>query len=127
MDKNAEYSALWNKAVEAGNAAAKACQPTPMVVQQHANMLDDNSPVVYREVVNDGVCGFSWITVRPANSAFANWAKKALQARKGVYGGLTLWCPLPTQSMQLKEAWCGAVAVVLRASGINAHMESRMD
>ena len=36
---------IHNTAVMAGRSALNKTTPTPMVVEQHANMLNDNSPV----------------------------------------------------------------------------------
>jgi len=119
---------LWTEAIAKGAAAAAACHPTPMVVQQHENLLDDSSAVAHEWVVPGGPCGFVWVNIRPATQKFARWAKKQQIGRiDSHYGGLTIWCPLPTQSMELKEAWCDAVAAHLRTAGVNAYMQSRMD
>ena len=131
---NREFQALWDKATQAGRDAVAACNPTPMVVQQHANMLDDNSPVVKQWIVADGACGFAWVKIRPANSAFAKWAKtqprtgEYLEPRKDSYeGGLCVWITVGNQSIQKKEAYAHAMAKVLREAGINAYPMSRLD
>ena len=40
-----DAKSIYHKALQAGQDAMKNCTPTPMVVQQHTDMLDDNSPV----------------------------------------------------------------------------------
>ncbi len=77
--------------------------------------------------VADGVCGFAWIKIRPANSSFALWAKKAGIAKPAYGGGLQIWVSGYGQSMQKKEAYAAAYAKVLSEAGIKAHSESRMD
>lgn len=122
------FQELWDKASAAGNAAAEKTVPVPMVVAQRANMLDDSSPVVKTWDVPSGVCGFAWVTVRPGNSAFANWLKKKGYGKPDSYaGGVTVWCPLSTQSMEIKSAWAHAVAEVLRGAGVKAYGRDRMD
>lgn len=108
-----KFKAAVKKAVAAGEAAFAACRPRPMVVQQHESPLDDSSPVVYEEFVEDGVCGFAWAEVHPGNHPFANWLKKEGLGRKGVYGGVTVWCHSASQSMQRKEAYMRAYVETL--------------
>jgi hypothetical protein len=90
-----------------------------------------------------GPCGFAWVTIKPARGAFVAWLKKqpGKYGRGGIGssaygGGWQLWgndCVSESrdaefgQSMQLKEAACGAFAEVLRQNGLNAHAGSRMD
>jgi hypothetical protein len=128
VEKIKTFTELHDRAARAGNEAALLCRPVPMVVVQHANGFDDKSPVVYREVVDGGVCGFAWVVVRPATSSLPRWAMKNLpSASKNYGGGLCLWCPLSTQSMEIKEAYCEAYAKVLREAGVSAHAQSRLD
>jgi hypothetical protein len=125
--RNAKWAKIHAEAHEAGMRAANEAKPVPMVVEQHANQLDDSSPVVQRWVVEGGPCGFAWVVVRPGNCSFALWAKKHARADKHYYGGVSIWCPLNTQSMAIKEAYCRAYANILKFYGINAHMGSRLD
>jgi hypothetical protein len=102
--------------------------PTPMIVQQHANMADDNSPVVQSWNVPGGVCGFAWVNIKPATSKFCRWLKaNNIVERVSYHGGYNLWCSDFGQSMERKEQWAGAVAQVLRKYGITARSMSRMD
>jgi hypothetical protein len=113
-----------------GRKAAEICVPEPMIVVQHENPWDTTSEIIKEyPPVMDGVCGFAWITIKPANSAFANFLKKRedVQSHKGYYGGLEVWVRGYGQSMARKEAYARAFAAVLRENGINARAESRMD
>jgi len=113
-----------------GRRAAAECVPEPMVVVQHKNPWDTTSEITkVWEPVMDGVCGFAWVTIKPANSAFANFLKKRedFQTHKGYHGGLELWVGGYGQSMQRKEAYARAFARVLTENGIKARAESRMD
>jgi hypothetical protein len=121
-----DFSVLWNQAVEAGNAAAAALVPVPMTVV-NADLSGRPLPGAQRYFVADGVCGFAWITVRPGNSPFANWAKKAGVMRPAYGGGVQHWVSAFDQSMQRKEAFAEAAANVLRTAGVKAYAGSRMD
>jgi hypothetical protein len=124
----AQWEALHNAAHRAGMAAGEAVTPMPMVVVEHANQLDDNSPIVrsYAPVM-DGPCGFAYVTVRPATGSFARWAK----ANRGWFaaygGGLQLSVGAFNQSVTRKSAYASAFAAVLREAGVSAYGSSRMD
>jgi len=121
-------SDIHDEAHNAGMQAGESCQPTPMMVVQRSNPFDDNSPIVKSwEPVQDGVCGFAWINVRPGTCSFARWASKQDLAHKSYYGGVDIWVPFFNQSMTRKEAYAAAYANVLRSHGIDARSMSRMD
>jgi len=133
-----------NEAEEAGTKAGTASKPIPMLVQQHKNMADDNSPVAKQWVVEGGVCGFAWVNVSLKNEAsrkFISELKKAGLAdpkkdggmssapfqRDSYYKGYSYWVGFGGQSMTRKEAFAHAFAVVLQKYDIMAHSMSRMD
>jgi len=123
-----ESRALYRKAQEAGAAAASECRPTPMVVEQHANMMDDSSPVEKSWVVAGGVCGFAWVRIRPASSSFARWVIAQELGRTDSYaGGVIISARVGGQSLEIQEAWARAFARVLCEAGVEAHVDSRMD
>lgn len=118
-DRDAAHKALHDKAHAAGLAAAEAHKPIPF------GPLTDGVKVF---MIEDGPCGFAWVVIRPGNCSYAIWAKKNVSLTdKHYYGGVSTWCPLGTQSMTTKEAYCRAYAAVLQEAGIKAHMGSRMD
>ena len=128
MNRDREFERLYNDAMAAGRVAAAKTVPTPMAVQNARGLTDGfdwNRPY---EVVSDGVCGFAWVKVRPATSAFAKWLKKTGKVRNLAYtGGYDIWISDYNQSMQRKEAHAEAMAEVLRNAGIKAYAQSRMD
>lgn len=129
-ERYAQYPAIVAEADAAGRKAAEAVNPTPMIVEQRENMLDDSSPVTKQWIVEGGVCGFGWVTVKPANCSFAIWAKKYDTARrwgKDYYGGISVSSPLMTQSMARNAAWARGFAQVLQSHGIKAQTHSRID
>ena len=118
---------LFNRADAEGKLAADDCVPVPMVVQEHASPIDDNSPVVQQLVVPDGPCGFAWIVITPGTSRAAKYAKLHLGASKHYYGGVSIYVHDYNQSITRKAAYAGAFAKVLQAAGIKAYAGSRLD
>ena len=125
-----DFRRIYDKADVAGMVAVNSCTPTPMVVQEHANMLDDNSPVAKQWIVAGGVCGFAWINIKPGNNRFCNWLKAVGLAKHSEYeGGVTIWVTHGGQSMQIKEAYAHAFARVIREEipELRVYALSRMD
>jgi len=120
---------LFAEAVNAGKAAVAAAKVVPMVVGEAKGLLSneiDYSKQTY--FVEDGVCGFAAIIVKPANSKFAKFLKEMGIARRDSYnGGVRMAVHEYNQSLQKKEAYAYAFAKVLREAGVNARVESRMD
>lgn len=121
------WEIVYDGAWRAGEDAARKHTPTPMVVTQHANPLDDNSPPVKEWYVHQGVCGFAWVTF-PGNTSFGRWAVKQGHARKAYGGGVQVWIGQYGQSAELKEAHANAMAKYLRENGVErAYAGSRLD
>lgn len=120
---------LYAEAHAAGMAAGAAAKPAAMVVGHAASVFGndiDYSKPTY--VVPDGPCGFAWVNVKPGNSRFANWLKKnGLGRRDSYYGGVSVWVREFGQSMTRKEEYAYAFAKTLRAEGVEAWANSRMD
>jgi len=134
LDKSAVD--IMSEALEAGSNALKVCVPTPMIVSQHTNMLDDNSPVEKSWFVPSGACGFAWVHVpynTPKNRAFINGLKKVglvgehKSWSKAYNGGYQYWVSVGGQSVELKEAYAHAMANVLSSYDIKAYSQSRLD
>jgi hypothetical protein len=123
-----DFQELYSKAVEAGNTAVVGFRPILMHVQQATDLTSGFDASKPYEVVEDGVCGFAWVNVKPGNSAFANWLKKQGKGRSdSYYGGVTVWVSEFNQSMQKKEVYAEAFSKVLKEAGIKAYASSRMD
>jgi hypothetical protein len=118
---------IYQQAHEHGNLAVKMAFVTPMVVQQRENPLNDDSRLVREYFINDGVCGFASVTVKPANSKFAKFLVASGLGRKSFSGGVSMSIRDFNQSLQKKEAYAHAFASVLNDYGIKAYAESRMD
>ena len=125
-----DFRRIYDTADAEGLAALNACVPVPMVVQEHANMLDDNSPAVKQWIVPGGVCGFAWVNIKPGTNKFCNWLKTTGLAKRDEYnGGITIWVHHGGQSMQIKEAYAHAFARVIREAipELRVYAMSRMD
>ena len=122
-----DYAALYEAAEAAGREAADAAVPTPMIVGEPTtplgNTLDYSKPTYF---VADGLCGFAWIKFK-GNTAFGRWAKKQGYATPAYNGGLQVRVAGFNQSVTRKEAYAHAFAETLRAAGIEAYAESRLD
>ena len=122
-----EFQSIYNEAQEAGLEAVKRCTPTPMVVQSvdaYGRPTEGSQP----EVIDDGVCGFAWVNVKPATTKFARWMKaEGLARADSYYGGLLIWVSEFNQSMEKKETYARAFAQVLTNHGYTAYPMSRMD
>lgn len=121
--------AIYAKADAAGREAVEKLRVVPMVVG-HAKGIFSNEIDYSKETyfVEDGVCGFAWVNVKPANSKFAKFLKLNLRARNDSYlGGVSLSISQYNQSLQKKEAYAYAFAKVLNEAGIRAYANSRMD
>ena len=124
----------WAEAKRAAEAAAQAATPTPILVgtptTPFGNDIDPSKPVYYEA---GGLCGFAWLTVRPARGALVSLLKEAgighLAYGGGWYIGAGDLSPTAraTQSVQIKEAAVRAAARVLQDANINATASSRLD
>jgi len=112
--------ALYSQADQAGKAAVESMQVRPMVVSDP----DTNQ----RWYVEDGVCGFAWIKIRPAKGEFVKWLKQNKIGRTDSFeGGYMIWVHAYNQSMEKKHAYAKAFAKVLEQNGLKAYAFSRMD
>lgn len=75
-------------------------------------------------------CGFAWIKFSGRGN-FAKWAKRMGLASKAYPTGLSIWYSrvYETRSQNMDEHYeaCSKAAGVLRAYGIDAYAECRMD
>lgn len=132
-------AALLHIAIKAGEKAADDLTPVPMVVEQHADAINDNSPVVKSWKAPSGVCGFAWVNIKcrtAGNRKFINGLKKAGRAgkdhsfdwaRDDYLGGYTFWIVYGKQSYEKKVAYSGAFVGVLCDGGVEAYGYSRLD
>lgn len=114
----AELAELAHKAgLKAGNEAI----PQPMVI------VDSTTKEVI-DVVDDGLCGFAWINIKPARGAFVTYLKTYKWGDVNSYsGGYDIWVSQFNQSVTRKYAYALAFAEVLNRYGIKAYADSRLD
>lgn len=122
-----DWLVIYREAEQKGHEAVSRFEPTPMVVNQHASVIDDNSPIVRQYVVNDGVCGFATIIIKPATCSFAKWLKKNNLGRVSYYGGIAINVHQFNQSYERKMKYADAFAAVLQSHGITAYADGRLD
>lgn len=129
------FEMICAEAHEAGKAAVEKLEVVPMIVGSEtslfSNKIDYTKPTYY---VADGVCGFAWVDIYPANKGNTREGKeerKMLERfgfRKNDYEKTyQLWISAYNQSMQKKETYARAYANILRANGFKAYSGSRMD
>lgn len=102
----------------------------PRIVAE-AFLAAKTAEAAYRAKYGEPVwpCGFAIVKLKPANSAIAKYLKASGKGRTGYSSGLIVSNPggSMTQNMDIKEAGADAFAEVLRAYGVTAYSESRMD
>ena len=120
---------IYSEAHTKGMAAGNACTPTPMVVGEPTTPLGDDIDYTKETwLVNDGVCGFAWVNIKPARGGFVKFLKDNKIGRKdSYYGGWTIWVSEFGQSVTRKENYARAFAKVLGDNGITAYNMSRLD
>lgn len=132
---DAQYADLFQTALAAGQAAAEATTPTPVVFYSPKDVFSaggnfpfdaDMTQPVYHEA--DGVCGFGWVEIRPSRGGIASWMKANGKGRYSEYDRCHRFSsPLRTQSLARNEAFANGFAKVLRDAGIAASGCSRID
>ena len=112
------FQAMFHEASKAGAEAAEAADP------QMIRVKNVQTGKVYEPFP---ICGFGWVNVRPGNSPFANWLKKAGLARKAYGGGVDIWISDYNQSYAQKLAHAQAMGKVFADHGIRAYGAGRLD
>jgi len=135
---------IYNKAMKAGQVAMAECMPIPMVVEQHANIFNDSSPVTEQWHVSEGICGFAWVNIKAKSgpsrrfinelkllnivSSNINDSRDTVTIKKdSYYGGFTFWVYDGGHSYDRKRAFAYAFTKVLKEYDIVAHVGSRLD
>jgi len=110
------WQAIYDEACAAGNAAAAACKPEPMLIQGYAPVMG-------------GVCGFAGVKFPDARKPFAKWLVKEGIARKNYGTGIyvNMGFEIGGQSLTIKEHYASAFASVCAKHGIECRVESRID
>lgn len=123
-----EMQAIYDEAFNAGMEAGNAHNPTPIMVGEAVGLSSkiDYSKQTY--FVPEGVCGFAWVNIKPANSRFARFLLNKKLARTDSYaGGICVWVREFGQSYERKRAFAQAFVKILSAYGVKCYSESRLD
>lgn len=106
METDMDCAAIWKEANEAGLKAVKD----------------------YTDKYPHSLCGFAWITIRPARGKFVTYLKSVNAGHTGVYGGYEVSLRgTNTQCIEAKIAGTRAMADVLKSHGINLSVADRLD
>ena len=123
-----ECEKLLERAHLMGMDAGRRVGVTPMVVgtptEIFGNEIDYSKPTY---VVNDGVCGFAGVVIKPARGKFVSYLKSIGIGNKHYYGGYYVSVREFGQSLARKEAYAEAYAKVLGEEGMSCYVDSRMD
>lgn len=117
---------IYVEAYEAGLKAGNEVGVPKFVVGDAiglSNEIDYSKPTF----IMDGLCGFAWVTIKPARGALVNYLKSRQVGSNGYYGGFEIWVREFGQSVDRKTAFARAFADVLNKYGINASVGSRLD
>lgn len=107
------FAKAYEHALKAAQQAGEEHNPAPMVVCEHDDVLDDNSPIKKHWHVPQGVCGFAWVYIRPGNCKLANWLKKTYPndwKTDSYSGGCKYWVFQYNQSYEKKMKFAGILA-----------------
>lgn len=111
---DAEWALLWDWANAAGVKAATETVPTPMY------LVDD-------EPVAEGMCGTASVRVRDGRRGLARWLNKHGPGGTDGYGGVVVFSPIPSQSLDRAKAWAREVIVTFKLNGIDVELETFVD
>lgn len=109
-------------------------KPTPIAVVS-AGLDDKPLADAKPSIIMEGLCGYAWVTIRPARGAFVKFMKSIDKGRNGYYGGYEISTNVIEretgvnfgQSYERKMAAAEAFAATLQTWGINAVAEGRLD
>jgi hypothetical protein len=110
----ANWQALYEMAVGAGDNAAAATVPTPM-------FLAGSDPI------EEGTCGGASVVIPDARRRFPHWLIKKGYARRGYRGGAQIHAQVSSQSVERATSWANAFAKVLRMNDIACTVETYLD
>lgn len=123
-----DMQAIWNEVAEAATKAANDCVPQPMGVYSADIFGKQTGPV---SIVDEGLCGFAWVRIKPARGAFIKFLKDNEIGVTSCMGGYMISMSLFThsQSFERKEAAARAAVSVLKKYQVadKIWVESRLD
>ena len=109
------YSEIHTACHESGMEAGSNVQISPVRIGHAKSLFSDE--IDYSRpthIMEDGPCGFAWVTIFPGNSSLAREYKRLNIAKKAHGGGVRIWVEEFGQSHDRKEAYANAYAKKLR-------------
>ena len=73
------------------------------------------------------ICGFAWVTFKPATTRFVRFLKKEGIARKAYAGGATMWVEKYGQSYDRKLAYAQAFAASINKTIVLSGLEPTLN
>lgn len=134
-----DFPALFEELKQVSHEALANCPaPTPMIVGHPStplgNDVDPNQQTWYHA---DGVCGFAYVILESGRTGFAQWLLKADKGSKWWSYGRTRGVCVnsyvrngfsdPGQSYEKNRFVASKIAAHLRARGIDAWVDARID
>ncbi len=124
-ERDSAHNSVWQDALKAARKAHAEALPTPMVVTESEGPNGTTGRTWY---VSEGACGFAYVNVHPGNCSFAIWAVKHAGFRKAYRGGVSSSSfNFGSQSYERASAAAQAAVDILRAAGIKAYADCRLD
>jgi hypothetical protein len=120
---------IYSEAVDAALKAAANVNPVPMGVVEVNPLTREPIPGGHRSIVNEGLCGFGWVNIKPARGKFVKYLKDIKAGRSGYYGGFDVGMSQFSRSQSYERAMAAAKAFseVLNRNGIKAYADGRLD
>jgi len=134
-----DYGQLFEELKAISKSALAECPaPTPMLVGYPSTPLGNDVDLRQQHWIhNDGVCGFAWVILESGRSGFAQWLLKNNLGSKWWSYGRTKGVVVNTfdrlgfanigQSYEKNKFVANKIAAHLRAEGIDAWVDARVD
>jgi hypothetical protein len=113
LSNDARWAAIYERAVTAGESAAQAAPPSPMIIHGYGTEWE-------------GLCGYGWVHLPNARHPMAKWLLKTKNGRRA-NPGVSIWSTAMTQSLDRNRAWAEAFAKVLQANEVDCSAKHRLD
>lgn len=120
---------IYNLAVWHAETASKNIVPHPVRWASAHRWSDVGiDPDQPSWVENEGLCGFAWVTIRPARGEFVKYLKSRGIGHKNYSGsGWTINTTTLEQSFERNEAWANTFCAILEKYNIHSTVTTRLD
>lgn len=120
------HEALFARAIAAGEQAAVAVVPSPILVRDDPGWTGRPGPVI--DILIHGDCGSSYVVIRDGRGAFAKWLVRSGRGHRHYRGrGVTVYAPERSQSLARAQAFSRAMARVFNEAGLRTGVEDLID